>query len=207
MGRRDNALLCCASLSHSLYTYIDSPSATDTDAKHFCPTLLQNDEAGWAQNSPDVNRPCERGFRQPVWPGLTGWLQKNPKSRCQLKNVCSDQGRMPVGHCKVLKNYLLYAAVKVTKVGDISSSECFVIKRRRTCKITAKGGDWEECGSLLWTCFGGGGCCVWAASVCFCSRPKLTILADKPLAGRSVCLCPLSRGHWEEQQRRGKKGL
>lgn len=42
----------------------------------------------------------------------------------------------------------------------------------------------------LRTCFRGGGwdCCVWAASVRFCPRPKLTILADKPLAGRSVCL-------------------
>lgn len=63
---------------------------------------------------------------------------------------------MPAGHWKVLvKNYLFCAAFNVTKVGDISSSECFVIKRRRRCKITEKGGDWEECGSLLWTCLGG----------------------------------------------------
>lgn len=60
---------------------------------------------------------------------------------------------------------------------------------------------WESVVDLFW-----GGGAVWAASVCFCPRPKLAILADKPLAGRSVCLCPLSRGHREAQQRRGKKG-
>lgn len=84
-----------------------------------------------------------------MWPG--------PKEQMSVKkNVCLDQGHMPMGHCKVLvKNYLLYAPFKVTKLSDISSGECFVIKRRRRCKITAKGGDWEECGSLLWTCLGG----------------------------------------------------
>lgn len=65
---------------------------------------------------------------------------------------------------------------------------------------------WNSLVDMCWR-GGWGGCCVWAASVCFCLRPKLTILADKPLVGRSVCLCPLSRGHWEEQQRRGEKGL
>lgn len=81
-----------------------------------------------------------------------------------------------------------------------------VSTRVRRYEITEKGDTRGEFETLLCTCFGGD-CCVWAASVGFCLRPKLTILADKPLVGRSVCLCPLSRGHWEEQQSKGEKGL
>lgn len=81
-----------------------------------------------------------------------------------------------------------------------------VSTRVRRYEITEKGDKRGEFETLLWTCFGGD-CCVWAASVGFCWRLKLTVLADKPLVGRSVCLCPLSRGHWEEQQKRGEKGL